>query len=119
MNNSTATPDAPCVFFYVAALAHLHPVRHILSCRYRTQIMVAQAGQPSGWPVCVEAGYANPVWATTLKLAFLVVAVLATQRRLPDGYRPNPVTPAIYLSVSGRTPCRAFAPLPQGDGGRR
>ncbi|WP_228669704.1 ash family protein [Dickeya parazeae] len=105
--------------FYVAALAHLHPVRHILSCRYRTQIMVAQAGASSEAPVSLKSGYANPVWATTLKLAFLVVAITVTSRRLPDGYRPNPVTPAIYLSVSGRTPCRAFAPLPQGDGGRR
>nr|WP_264623683.1 ash family protein [Candidatus Symbiopectobacterium sp. NZEC135] len=27
--------------------------------------MVAQAGQPSGWPVSDSAGTANPVWATT------------------------------------------------------
>jgi len=27
--------------------------------------MVARAGQPSGWPVSIEAGTANPVRATT------------------------------------------------------
>ncbi len=27
--------------------------------------MVAQAGQPSGWPVFLEAGIPTPVWATT------------------------------------------------------
>ncbi|QWC52407.1 ash family protein [Pectobacterium atrosepticum] len=45
-----ATPDAACVFFCVVALAHLHVVRHVLR-RYCIQTMVAQAGQPSGWPV--------------------------------------------------------------------
>nr|WP_311295077.1 ash family protein [Serratia silvae] len=29
------------------------------------QIMVAQAGQLSGWPVSVGAGIPTPVWATT------------------------------------------------------
>ncbi|MEB7926104.1 ash family protein [Atlantibacter hermannii] len=27
--------------------------------------MVAQAGQPSGWPVSFGAGIPTPVWATT------------------------------------------------------
>ncbi|AZP41176.1 ash family protein [Rahnella aquatilis] len=27
--------------------------------------MVAQAGQPSGWPVAFRTGTANLVWATT------------------------------------------------------
>ncbi|MFT8210829.1 MAG: ash family protein [Symbiopectobacterium sp.] len=27
--------------------------------------MVAQAGQPSGWPVSDRASTAKPVWATT------------------------------------------------------
>ncbi|WP_420847730.1 ash family protein [Nissabacter archeti] len=27
--------------------------------------MVAQAGQPSGWPVSLKAGIPTPVWATT------------------------------------------------------
>lgn len=29
--------------------------------------MVAQAGQPSGWPVPLKAGIPTPVWATTHK----------------------------------------------------
>ncbi|ECF6381585.1 hypothetical protein DU258_23455 [Salmonella enterica subsp. enterica] len=30
-----------------------------------TRIMVAQAGQLSGWPVSFGTGVENPVWATT------------------------------------------------------
>ncbi|WP_115627532.1 host cell division inhibitor Icd-like protein [Buttiauxella agrestis] len=59
-----ATPDAPCVFFYVVAQAYpffelwcLHPGSG--------QIMVARAGQPSGWPVSNKAGIPTPVRATT------------------------------------------------------
>ncbi|MFR0655932.1 host cell division inhibitor Icd-like protein [Pantoea sp. SIMBA_079] len=59
-----ATIHAPCVFFYVVAL-----VRHFLAqrflCRCAVKIMVAQAGQPSGWPVSLKAGIPTPVWATT------------------------------------------------------
>ena len=59
-----ATPDAPCVFFYVVAQAHPF---FGLRCLYLSpfQIMVVRAGQPSGWPVSIEAGTANPVRATT------------------------------------------------------
>lgn len=62
--NSMATPDAPCVFFYVVAQAHPF---FGLWCLHRgsCQIMVTRAGQPSGWPVSIEAGTANPVRATT------------------------------------------------------
>ncbi len=62
--NSQATQHAPCVFFYVAAQAHLY---FGLWCLHRgsIQIMVARVGQPSGWPVFCEAGTANPVRATT------------------------------------------------------
>jgi len=61
--NSMATPDAPCVFFYVVAQTHL---LFGLWCLHRgsCQIMVVRAGQPSGWPVAIEAGTANPVRAT-------------------------------------------------------
>ena len=31
-----------------------------------TRIMVAQMGQPKGWPVSFGTGIANPVWATTI-----------------------------------------------------
>ncbi len=62
--NSMATPDAPCVFFYV--VAQTHPFFG-LWCLHRgfSQIMVVRVGQPSGWPVSIEAGTANPVRATT------------------------------------------------------
>ncbi|HIC2066690.1 TPA: host cell division inhibitor Icd-like protein [Raoultella ornithinolytica] len=62
--NSMATPDAPCVFFYV--VAQTHPFFG-LWCLHRgfCQIMVVRAGQPSGWPVSIEAGTANSVRATT------------------------------------------------------
>lgn len=62
--NSQATTDAPCVFFYV--VAQTHPFFG-LWCLHRgfCQIMVVRAGQPSGWPVSIEAGTANPVRATT------------------------------------------------------
>ena len=30
--------------------------------------MVVRAGQPSGWPVSIEAGYANPVRAATSEI---------------------------------------------------
>ncbi|MFJ5415137.1 ash family protein [Pectobacterium carotovorum] len=49
--NSLATPDAPCVFFIVAALVHL-----FFTAPIRTESVVAQAGQPTGWPVSNEAG---------------------------------------------------------------
>nr|WP_071995373.1 host cell division inhibitor Icd-like protein [Pantoea sp. IMH] len=62
--NSMATPDAPCVFFYVVASASLFFGQWLL-CLCLYQIMVARAGQPSGWPVSIEAGTANPVRATT------------------------------------------------------
>jgi len=61
-----ATQHAPGVFFYVAALVCLFFAQPFtLRCANRT--MVAQAGQPSGWPVFIEAGIPTPVWATTHK----------------------------------------------------
>ncbi|KAA0645007.1 ash family protein, partial [Escherichia coli] len=60
--NSMATPDAPSVFFFVEALAHPFSRLWCL-CVHRGsfEIMAVRAGQPSGWPVSIEAGYANPV----------------------------------------------------------
>ncbi|HFF9489734.1 host cell division inhibitor Icd-like protein [Serratia marcescens] len=63
---SKATQHAPGVFFYVAAFACSFFVRWML-CYRSSQSMVAQAGQPSGWPVFLEAGIPTPVWATTHK----------------------------------------------------
>ncbi|SKC18360.1 Ash protein family protein [Kosakonia radicincitans] len=66
--NSMATQHAPGVFFCVIAQAH--PFRG-LWCLHRgpCQIMVVRAGQPSGWPVSIEAGTANPVRATTHEIS--------------------------------------------------
>ncbi|WP_166734002.1 host cell division inhibitor Icd-like protein [Serratia fonticola] len=63
---SMATQHAPSVFFYVVALVRSFFAQWFLCyCGYQT--MVAQAGQPSGWPVSIEAGIPTPVWATTHK----------------------------------------------------
>ena len=59
-----ATPDAPCVFFCVYAYVHLLFTHRFLS-RCCICVMVAQAGQPSGWPVLIVTGIPTPVWATT------------------------------------------------------
>ncbi|WP_050310991.1 host cell division inhibitor Icd-like protein [Yersinia intermedia] len=61
-----ATRHAPGVFFYVVALARLFCAQWFL-CRGASKTMVAQAGQPSGWPVSNKAGIPTPVWATTHK----------------------------------------------------
>lgn len=72
--------------FYVVAQAHLFFglwCLHLGSC----QIMVVRAGQPSGWPVSLKAGTANPVRATTHEICssdggnnryFKEVALMAT-----------------------------------------
>ncbi|ASC80799.1 Ash-like/host cell division inhibitor Icd-like protein, partial [Serratia marcescens] len=57
---------APGVFFYVAALACSFFAQWLL-CYCGSQTMVAQAGQPSGWPVSKVAGIPTPVWATTIE----------------------------------------------------
>ena len=59
-----ATQHAPSVFFFVVASVHPFFAQRN-SCRWCCQIMVAQAGQPSGWPVSNKAGIPTPVWATT------------------------------------------------------
>ena len=59
-----ATPDAPCVFFCVYAYVHLLFTHRFLS-RCCICVMVAQAGQPSGWPVSNKAGIPTPVRVTT------------------------------------------------------
>ncbi|MGM7575377.1 ash family protein, partial [Klebsiella pneumoniae] len=61
---SVATPDAPCVFFCVYAYVHLLFTHRFLS-RCCICVMVAQAGQPSGWPVFCGAGIPTPVRVTT------------------------------------------------------
>ncbi|MFB9084843.1 ash family protein [Erwinia tracheiphila] len=57
--------QTPLASFFIVA-ASVHPCSAVL---YRTESMVAQAGQPSGWPIFVGAGIATPVWATHLSKA--------------------------------------------------
>ncbi|EGT3594380.1 TPA: host cell division inhibitor Icd-like protein [Serratia marcescens] len=54
-----ATQHAPGVFFYVVALVRSFFARWML-CYRSSQSMVAQAGQPSGWPVPLKAGFSPP-----------------------------------------------------------
>jgi len=61
---SMATPDAPCVFFCVYASVHPLSGQRFFS-RCAVYVMVTRAGQPSGWPVSIEAGIPTPVRATT------------------------------------------------------
>ncbi|EFN3884556.1 host cell division inhibitor Icd-like protein [Escherichia coli] len=92
-NNFKATRHAPCVFFYVVAQAH--PFSG-LWCLFVHQspflIMVVRAGQPSGWPVSLKAGYANPVRAATSEIGvsggsfsnyFKEAAIMATTLTQP------------------------------------
>ncbi|MCD2354883.1 host cell division inhibitor Icd-like protein [Pantoea sp. MHSD4] len=61
---SMATPDAPCVFFCVYASVHSLSGQRFFN-RCAVCVMVARAGQPSGWPVSIEAGIPTPVRAAT------------------------------------------------------
>ena len=75
---SVATPDAPCVFFCVAinaterqimvwrVVCRAGMILFAIAC-YATESMVAQAGQPPGWPVFFEAGILTPVWAIAIE----------------------------------------------------
>ncbi|WP_073980986.1 host cell division inhibitor Icd-like protein [Erwinia sp. ErVv1] len=65
--NSMATQHAPRVFFCVIALVHPFYGQRFLH-RCLVCVMVTRAGQPSGWPVSIEAGTANPVRATTIEI---------------------------------------------------
>ncbi|MCX8967144.1 host cell division inhibitor Icd-like protein [Erwinia psidii] len=76
--NTTATTDAPCVFFYVATNAKERQIMawcvhsgHVIAgheqvTHHSAMSMVAQAGQLSGWPVPVVAGIPTPVWAIAI-----------------------------------------------------
>ena len=67
LNISMATPDAPCVFFCVFASVHPFIGRRLLN-RCTVLAMVARAGASHEAPVSIEAGYANPVRATTSEI---------------------------------------------------
>ncbi|EMM8073449.1 ash family protein [Citrobacter freundii] len=86
--NFKATRHAPCVFFYVVAQALPFFGLWCLCVHHgSSQIMVVRAGQPSGWPVPLKAGYANPVRAATSEIGvsggsfsdyFKEIAIMAT-----------------------------------------
>jgi len=59
-----ATQHAPCVFFCVFASVHPLSGQWFLS-RCAVCVMVARAGQLSGWPVSKVAGIPTPVRAAT------------------------------------------------------
>lgn len=113
-----ATPDTPCVFFYVVAQAH--PFfglwcLHLSPC----QIMVVRAGQPSGWPVSNKAGIPTPDLFLPMSVGTLVVAITATYWRLLLWLRPSPrhtrslslcLPPFVAQTVNPVFVC--FAPLP-------
>ncbi|MBF7979094.1 MULTISPECIES: ash family protein [Rahnella] len=50
------------------AAVFAHPLQMWRLCYICNVSMVAQMGQPSGWPVSLKAGSANLVWATTQEL---------------------------------------------------
>jgi len=61
-----ATQHAPSVFFYVDASVHLLFAWRLLYL-HAYCAMVAQAGQPLGWPVPIVTGIPTPVWAITIE----------------------------------------------------
>ena len=80
-----ATPAAPCVFFCVYAFVHpFFGQRFFVCCAVK--IMVAQAGQLSGWPVSIVAGFSPPSGLPPLRENFggscnqltMEVALMAT-----------------------------------------
>ena len=115
--NSMATPDAPCVFFYVVAQAH--PFSG-LWCLHLSpfQIMVVRAGQPSGWPVPIEAGFSPPSGLPPER-ENSGGSVNRYHRRLPLWLRPSPrhirsLSLYLLLFVTQTLPpvFVCFAPLP-------
>ena len=121
-NNFKATRHAPCVFFYVVAQAHpfsglwclfVHPSPFL--------IMVVRAGQPSGWPVSLKAGYANPVRAATSEIGvsggsfsnyFKEAAIMATT--LTPSY-PQFVFVFAAVRRADRKPCICMLRTVAGD----
>ncbi|EDA0234785.1 ash family protein [Salmonella enterica] len=99
----SATTDAASVFFVVATLFALVPfyglVRRLsldskgfkittgVSGRH---VMVAQAGQLSGWPVSDNAGISTPVWAIASERGNSSDSMNQCYRRLPQWLQPQP-----------------------------
>ncbi|ECI9840155.1 hypothetical protein FLO17_19230 [Salmonella enterica] len=98
-----ATTSASCAFFIVATLFALVPfyglVRRLSldskGFKITTgvsghHVMVAQAGQLSGWPVPFRAGIATPVWAIASERCNSSDSVKTIERRMPQWLQPQP-----------------------------
>ncbi len=66
-----------CVYASVHPLSGQRFFRRCAVC-----VMVARAGQPSGWPVSIEAGIPTPSGLPPMSVGTPVVAATATQWRL-------------------------------------
>ncbi len=94
-SNLKATQPVLSKRLCVAAFAHLLPVR-FLTCACNLT-MVAQARQPSGWPVAFRTGSANLVWATTHELRTSRGSVTRYLKEAAIWLRSSPQL--IYLSA--------------------
>ncbi|HAK4777650.1 TPA: ash family protein [Salmonella enterica] len=118
-----ATQSAARAFFVVAALFAIE--RQIMArcviidrvsllassklvTHCATMSMVAQAGQPSGWPVPGNAGIATPVWAIASKCSNFCDSMNPCYQRLPSWLRPqqkntqNPRSPNSATTAAAR-----------------
>ncbi|HAK8205278.1 TPA: ash family protein, partial [Salmonella enterica] len=99
-----AQTDAASVFF--VALTFFAIERQIMAwcmsssaCRaaavthngahHTTMSMVAQAGQPSGWPVSDATGIPTPVWAIASECRNSSDSMFAKRRRMPSWLQPQ------------------------------
>lgn len=92
---------APCLTCAVA-LTHLLKMQ-LFYCESNIS-MVAQAGQPSGWPVAFRTGSANLVWATTQELRTSRGSVTRYLKEAAEWLRSSPKiisfpAPVVYLTV--------------------
>jgi len=89
---------------HARAVALTHPLQtQSISCVSNIS-MVAQAGQPSGWPVAFRTGTANLVWATTNEFRSSGGGVNHNLKEAAEWLRSSPKiisfpAPAVYLTV--------------------
>lgn len=87
---------------------------------YATESMVAQAGQPPGWPVFFEAGIPTPVWAIAIERrnsgdSSYLLSGLHGGKRLPECTQSENVRAGAAGDAEGiRTELRE-APYQTGD----
>lgn len=95
----TMVPTRTLACFFVGALC-TRPAVAVWLLVYLTDgspsSMVAQVGAPSGAPVSIVTGYANPAWATTLsRLASLGGSELPTMEAATMATVPTPLAPDV------------------------